>query len=49
MVRIATGRDAADIAFMTNLRGQVVLIGLGVTAVATSLPFDDITRLTTLR
>jgi hypothetical protein len=49
MVRISTGVDASDIAFMTNLRGLVDLTWLSVGAVATSLPFDDITRLTTLQ
>jgi transglutaminase-like putative cysteine protease len=41
LVRIATGRDAADTAFMTVLSGRAVLRRLGVTAVsAGDLPFD---------
>jgi transglutaminase-like putative cysteine protease len=33
MVRIATGQDAADTAFMTTLAGDVALTGIQVTAV----------------
>ena len=33
MVRIATGQDAADTAFMTTLAGNVTLTGIQVTAV----------------
>lgn len=42
MVRIATGRDAADTAFLTVLSGLVDFRSLGVTAVAGgALPADD--------
>ncbi|MGP9536992.1 transglutaminase-like domain-containing protein [Brachybacterium sp. AOP43-C2-M15] len=34
MVRIATGQDAADTAFMTTLAGNVTLTGIQITAVA---------------
>ncbi|MDN6302972.1 MAG: hypothetical protein L0J57_07995 [Brachybacterium sp.] len=33
MMRIATGQDAADTAFMTTLAGNVTLTGIQVTAV----------------
>ncbi len=50
MVRIATGADAADTAFLTNVGGALELVDLTVTAVAQpSLPRDDTTRLTELR
>lgn len=50
LVRIATGRDAADIAFATILSGQAQLTGLGIVAVAAGdLPFDDHHSLTMLR
>ncbi len=49
LVRIATGRDAADIAFSTVLSGHVELGELAVSAVvAGDLPIDDHTRLTSL-
>ncbi|WP_250291520.1 transglutaminase-like domain-containing protein [Frankia sp. CiP1_Cm_nod1] len=42
MVRIATGRDAADTAFVNVLRGIVVLQSMEVTATVTGLlPIDD--------
>ncbi|MCM3883857.1 transglutaminase family protein [Frankia sp. R82] len=42
MVRIATGRDAADTAFLNVLRGIVALRSLEVTATVTgALPLDD--------
>jgi transglutaminase-like putative cysteine protease len=42
LVRIATGRDAADVAFATVISGQADLRGLKVTAVAADdLPLDD--------
>jgi len=50
MVRIATGADAADVAFVTNVGGIIELADMNVTAVvAPSLPSDDITRVTELR
>ena len=43
MVRIATGADAADTAFLTNLRGGLELTGISVTAVVSpNLPYDNI-------
>ena len=42
LVRIATGRDAADVAFATIISGQADLRGLAVTAVAADdLSLDD--------
>ena len=49
LVRIATGRDAADTAFLTTIGGFVGLTSLTVTAVADELPDDDVTRLVRLR
>jgi transglutaminase-like putative cysteine protease len=45
MIRIATGADASDTAFMTTTRGVVDLTDMSVTAVvnAALLPTDDIT------
>ena len=46
LVRIATGRDAADTAFMSTIRGNVALNYCGVTAVADDgLPADDLYRM----
>lgn len=41
MLRISTGRDAADIAFLTNHRADLILNRLEVLAVVDSLPIDD--------
>ena len=41
MVRIATGRDAADIAFLTNHWADLTLNSLTVLAVVDALPTDD--------
>ncbi|MCJ1706400.1 transglutaminase family protein [Microbacterium sp. VKM Ac-2923] len=50
LVRIATGRDAADTAFLTTLSGALSLESLEVTAVATGdLATDDYTRTVLLR
>lgn len=50
LVRIATGVDATDTAFLTALRGEVDLVDLSVTAVASpSLPNDDLRELVALR
>ncbi len=43
MLRIATGRDAADTAFLTTVDGQADLEVLEVTATADELPDDDLT------
>jgi transglutaminase-like putative cysteine protease len=49
LVRIATGRDAADTAFLTVLGGTVDLVGLDVSAVVEgSLPTDDPRELVSL-
>jgi transglutaminase-like putative cysteine protease len=49
LVRIATGRDAADTAFMTTVSGSASLDWSNVTAVADDgLPTDDLTRLVAL-
>ena len=45
LVRIATGRDAADSAFLTTVSGRVDLVGMQVTAVVDSLPNDDLDQL----
>ncbi|MCU1399923.1 MAG: transglutaminase protein [Acidimicrobiales bacterium] len=50
MLRIATGRDAADTAFLTNSRGIIVLTGMEVVAYTDErLPFDDVNALAELR
>jgi transglutaminase-like putative cysteine protease len=42
LVRIATGRDAADVAFSTVISGHVDLSGLEITAITSGdLPLDD--------
>ncbi len=48
MLRIATGRDAADTAFMTTLSGVANLVDLQVEAVVDELPSDDLTELVQL-
>lgn len=40
-LRIATGRDAADAAFMTTIGGSIEMISVDVTASASEVPFDD--------
>jgi transglutaminase-like putative cysteine protease len=50
MVRIATGADASDVAFLTTLRGVVELNYMSVSATTDSdLQTDDITQLAWLR
>jgi transglutaminase-like putative cysteine protease len=50
LVRIVTGRDAADVAFATVLAGRAELSGLEITAVAAGdLPFDGHDQLVALR
>jgi len=50
MVRIATGADASDTAFLSTLRGVVELRSMSVTAVAEpALPDDDVTATVQLR
>jgi transglutaminase-like putative cysteine protease len=48
LVRIATGRDAADTAFLSSYGGNVTLDAIQVMAVADVLPDDDVTRLVEL-
>jgi transglutaminase-like putative cysteine protease len=48
LVRIATGRDAADTAFLSSYGGNVALDAIRVMAVADVLPDDDVTRLVEL-
>jgi transglutaminase-like putative cysteine protease len=48
LLRIATGRDAADTAFLTTIGGFVALTMLHVTATADVLPRDDVTQLVRL-
>lgn len=44
LLRIATGRDAADTAFLSTLSGFATLTDLEVTATVDVLPYDDITQ-----
>ena len=48
LLRIATGRDAADTAFLTTIGGGVLFQDLAVTAVADELPRDDVMELVRL-
>jgi transglutaminase-like putative cysteine protease len=49
LVRIATGRDASDTAFLTVQSGRADLRSMGVNATATpDLPEDDLTSLVSL-
>ena len=49
LVRIATGRDAADTAFLTVISGRVDLAAMEVTAVVDALPADDVRDLVSIR
>lgn len=49
MLRIATGQDAADTAFLSTLRGSLSLHSVTVGATVDELPSDDLTKLTELR
>ena len=49
LLRIATGRDAADIAFLTNHWANLTLVTLTVSAVVDELPFDDFQQPVSLR
>jgi transglutaminase-like putative cysteine protease len=49
LLRVATGRDAADTAFLTNFGAATQLNGLEVTAVVDDFALDDPTKLTQLR
>lgn len=48
LVRISTGRDAADIAFLTNHWADLVLLDMEVLAVVDDLPRDDVRELVRL-
>jgi len=48
LVRIATGRDAADTAFLNVLSGRADLASVQVSAVAEILPSDDLDELVTI-
>ena len=49
LVRIATGRDAADIAFLDNHNGAITLTKLLVTAVVDGdLPMDSVDQLVSI-
>jgi transglutaminase-like putative cysteine protease len=49
LVRIASGRDASDTAFLSNYGGALQLQEMGVTAVVDgNLPDDDVTRLVSI-
>lgn len=48
LVRISTGRDAADIAFLTNHWADLVLLDMEVMAVVDDLPADDVRELVRL-
>ncbi|MDH6180536.1 transglutaminase-like putative cysteine protease [Microbacteriaceae bacterium SG_E_30_P1] len=41
MLRISTGRDAADVAFLTNHGSDLTLLTMEVLAVVDELPYDD--------
>jgi transglutaminase-like putative cysteine protease len=45
LVRIATGRDAADTAFLNVISGRADLVSTSVAAVADELPNDDLDQL----
>ncbi len=49
LVRISTGRDAADIAFLTNHWADLTLLDLRVLAIVDDLPLDDGSSLVELR
>jgi hypothetical protein len=48
LVRIATGRDAADTAFLNVMSGRADLVDVSVTAVVDELPNDDVTQLVSI-
>lgn len=49
MLRISTGRDASDTAFLSTVGGSLQLQEIGVTATVNELPIDDDGGLTQLR
>ncbi|MGY3262957.1 transglutaminase-like domain-containing protein [Frigoribacterium sp. 2355] len=48
LVRIATGRDASDTAFLSSHGGRVTVAGMQVGAVADELPRDDVSTFVSL-
>ena len=48
LIRIATGRDASDTAFLSSYGAPVILSSLIVTATADELPGDDLDRVVTI-
>ena len=48
MLRISTGRDAADTAFLTNHWADLILTNLQVLAIVDELPQDDVSQLVQL-
>ncbi|MEV8266776.1 transglutaminase-like domain-containing protein [Microbacterium sp. NPDC076911] len=48
LVRIATGRDAADTAFLNIMSGRTNLVSLDVMATADELPADDLDKLVSI-
>lgn len=48
LLRIATGQDASETAFLSNRGGGLDLVGLWVTATVDDLPIDDLTQLVVL-
>ena len=48
LVRIGTGRDAADTAFLNIISGRAELIDMSVTATVDVLPYDDVTTLVSI-
>ncbi|MET1007085.1 MAG: transglutaminase family protein [Propionibacteriaceae bacterium] len=48
LLRVSTGRDAADTAFLTNFGANIQLSGLEVTAVVDDFPNDDVSELLAL-
>lgn len=49
LVRVATGRDAADTAFLNVLDGRADLVEMEVTATVDALPADDLDELVSIR
>jgi len=48
LIRIATGRDAADTAFLTNHWGNVTVANMQVSATVDELPTDDVREFVTI-
>lgn len=48
LLRIGTGRDAADTAFLTNFRGEVTVKNMDIMAVVDDLPYDDVREFVSL-